>query len=175
MTISKFFLSILLLSLSIFPAWAQTNVDDHDHDQDHSHDHQHTDTHRYHIGFGGAGTYVFGEDMLAPGVHVHFIRQYGKQHKWGIGLGYEGILDEHIHNGLNLLLNYRPLPFLTLNAGPGLVIGKHDGETEISPAFHTEAVFEFNLAGFHVGPMVGYGIDNEHSHVSVGVHIGIGF
>lgn len=173
MNFSKYFLGILLLSISIFSAQAQINPDDHKND--HAHSKLHNDSHRFHIGFGGAGTYIFGADVLAPGIHVHFIRQMGKHHQWGIGLGYEGIVDEKVHNGLNLLLNYRPVSFLTINTGPGLVIGKHDGEMEVSPAFHTEAVFEFNLAGFHVGPMIGYGIDNEHSHVSVGVHFGIGF
>lgn len=173
MNFSKYFVGILMFAFFVSPAIAQTNHDEHGHN--HVHDHHHDDSHRYHIGFGTAATYIFGEDILAPGVHVHFIRQLGKQNQWGIGLGYEGVLDEHIHSGINLLMNYRPLPFLILNAGPGIVFGKHEGETEISPAFHTEAVFEFNLAGFHVGPMVGFGVDNEHSHVSVGVHFGIGF
>jgi hypothetical protein len=64
--------------------------------------------------------------------------------------------------------------FLSFNAGPGLVFGSHDGETEILPAFHTEAVFEFNLGGIHIGPMAGFGIDKEESHFSVGVHLGFG-
>ena len=172
MTFSRFILSIILFFFMVTSGFTQNSHDDHD---DHSVKHTHEDTHRYHIGFGGAGTYIFGEDGLAPGVHFHFIRQLGKDHRWGIGLGYEGIVDGQVHNGMNLLLNYRPISFMTLNAGPGLVVGKHDGEMELSPAFHTEAVFEFNLAGFHVGPMIGYGIDNEHSHISVGLHFGIGF
>jgi hypothetical protein len=56
-----------------------------------------------------------------------------------------------------------------------LVFGKHNGETEIFPAFHTEAAFEFNLGRIHIGPMAGFGIDKEESHFSVGVHVGLGF
>jgi hypothetical protein len=56
-----------------------------------------------------------------------------------------------------------------------LVFGIHNGETEIFPAFHTEAVFEFNLGGIHIAPMAGFGIDKEESHFSVGVHVGLGF
>ncbi len=140
----------------------------------HSHTHDH-DRHKYHLGIGAVGTKVLSEEVVSPGFHVHFIRQLGHHNQWGIGLGYEGIVDDHWHNGLNLLLNYRPLKFLSLLAGPGLVLGKHDNEFEIIPAFHTEAVFEFNFRGLHIGPMVGYGRDREDSHFSAGFHIGIGF
>lgn len=140
----------------------------------HAHDHRHY-PHNYHFGVGVAGAKILSEDLLAPGFHIHFIRQIGHHKQWGIGLGYDAIIDEHWHNGVNLLLNYRPVKFLSLLAGPGLVLGNHEKEFEILPAFHTEAVFEFYIKGLHVGPMVGYGRDKEDSHFSVGFHFGIGF
>lgn len=143
-------------------------------DRHKAHDHVH-DSHNYHVGIGTAATYLNKEGHLVPGFHLHFIRQLGQHRQWGLGLGFETIVDEHLHNGLNLLLNYRPLSYLSLIAGPGLVFGEHDGETEILPGFHTEAVFEFNLRGLHIGPMIGYGADREDSHFSIGLHIGIGF
>lgn len=139
------------------------------------HGHRGHDPHNYHIGLGMAAAHVNGEQGLAPGVHLHLLRQLGTHKRWGLGLGYEVILDEHRHNGLNMLFNYRPLHFLSLLAGPGMVMAKHEGKTEIKPAFHTEAVFEFNVGGLHVGPMIGYGADREDSHFSIGVHIGLGF
>jgi hypothetical protein len=158
----------IVLSLSVStPLMAQ-------HNSTHSaHDHGHDD-HKYHIGIGLAATKIVGENVLAPGFHLHFIRQLGHENRWGLGLGYEAIADEHWHNGVNLLLNYRPLKFVSLITGPGLVFSSHDGEFEALPAFHTEMVFEFNVRGLHVGPMIGYGLDKEDSHFSVGVHIGIG-
>ncbi len=104
---------------------------------------------------------------MAPGFHLHFLRQLGEEQKWGLGLGYEAIIDENVHSGINLLANWHPVKFLSFNAGPGLVFGKHDSESEILPAFHTEAVFEFDLNKIHIGPMVGFGIDKEESHFSV--------
>lgn len=144
--------------------------------QDHEvhENHQHTDNHKFHIGIGGAATYLKSESGIAPGVHVHFIRQFGHQNRWGLGLGYEGILDEHRHNGINLLVNYHLLKHLSVNVGPGIVFAEHDGETERKLAFHTEAVYEFNVGKFHIGPMAGFGIDSEETHFSIGVHVGLG-
>lgn len=142
--------------------------------QDHDHKHLHDD-HDYHLGFGVAGTYLSVEQAVAPGFHIHFIRQLGHEKQWGIGLGYEAIIEENIHSSINLLANWRPFDFLSFIAGPGLVLAKHEGETEILPAFHTEAVFEFNVGGIHLGPMLGFGIDTEETHYSLGVHVGFGF
>lgn len=142
----------------------------------HNHEeHNHKDAHKNHLGIGAAAAYLTSEKVAAPGFHLHYIRQFGHENRWGIGAGYEAILDEHTHNGLNLLVNYRPVSFISLNAGPGIVFGKHEGKTELNPAFHTEAVFEFDILGVHAGPMIGFGIDPEETHFAVGVHVGFGF
>ncbi|NLB92200.1 MAG: hypothetical protein GX792_02130 [Bacteroidales bacterium] len=141
--------------------------------QDH-HGHEHTDLHKYHFGVGGTVAYLKGEPGFAPGAHLHFIRQFGHQNRWGIGLGFEAIFDEHKHNGVNFLINCHPLKHLSINAGPGVVLSEHDGENERKPAFHTEAVYEFNVGKFHLGPMAGFGFDREDAHFSVGVHVGMG-
>lgn len=141
----------------------------------HNHEnHMHTDVHKYHIGFGGAATHLKGEPGLAPGAHLHVIRQFGHQNRWGLGLGYEAIFDEHMHNGINLLVNYHLAKHLSVNAGPGIIFAEHDGETERKPAFHTEAVYEFNVGKFHIGPMAGFGFDKEDTHFSIGIHVGLG-
>lgn len=138
------------------------------------HEHLH-DFHKYHLGFGVAGAHIKSTNGISPGFHIHLLRQLGEEKKWGIGLGYEAIVEENLHNGLNLLANWHPVDFLSVNAGPGIAFGKHDGTNEVLPAFHTEAVFEFNVGNIHIGPMAGFGIDREESHFSVGVHLGFGF
>lgn len=164
-SIIKFCLSIFFIFL-IFQGSAQ-----HDY-----HEHNHNDAHKNHLGIGGAGAYLPNEDVLAPGFHLHYIRQFGHEKQWGLGAGFETILDDHTHRGLNFLVNYRPIPFLSLNAGPGVVFAKHEGETtEVQPAFHTELVLEFDVFGVHAGPMIGFGIDPEETHFSAGIHIGLGF
>lgn len=160
------FVFAIFMSAFVFSVSGQHHEEEHDHLHD---------QHKYHLGFGIAGAYLTSEQSLAPGFHLHFLRQLGEEQNWGIGLGYEAIIEENLHSSVNLLANYHPFDFLSFNAGPGLVFGKHDGETEILPAFHTEAVFEFTLGGIHIGPMLGFGIDREESHFSLGVHVGFGF
>jgi hypothetical protein len=160
----KLLFSTILL-LSVFAVRAQ-----HTHEVD-----EHSDAHKNHLGVGGAAAYLTSENVFAPGFHLHYIRQFGHEYKWGVGAGYEAIVDEHTHNGVNLFLNYRPISFISLVAGPGIVFGKHEGVSEIHPALHAEAVFEFDISGVHVGPMLGFGIDPEETHIAAGIHIGFGF
>lgn len=142
----------------------------------HNHEeHSHNDSHKNHIGIGAAATYLTSEDIITPGFHLHYIRHFGHENSWGLGAGFETILDEHAHNAMNLLVNYRPLSFISLNAGPGVVFAKLEGETEVHPAFHAEAVLEFDIFGIHAGPMIGFGIDPEETHFAAGIHIGLGF
>lgn len=162
-------LSIILFCLFNFII---PEISGNERNDDHNHLH---DQHKYHLGFGVAGAYLTNEQKIAPGFHLHLLRQLGKEQKWGLGLGYEAIFKDNLHSGINLLANWHPIKFLSFNAGPGLVFGKHDGESEILPAFHTEAVFEFDLNKLHIGPMAGFGIDSEELHFSVGVHVGFGF
>jgi len=141
---------------------------------DHDHDHMH-DVHKYHLGVGVAAIYLTNEQLLAPGIDLHLLRQLGDKQNWGLGLGYEIVIKENVHNNISLMGNFHPVKFLAINAGPGFTFGKHDGETEFSPALHAEAVFEFDLNKIHIGPVAGFGIDSEESHFSLGVHVGFGF
>jgi hypothetical protein len=143
-------------------------------DEPRKHDHRH-DTHPFHLGFGTAITHIFNEPGIAPGFHLHLIRQFGNELRWGIGLGYEAIADEHLHNGLNLILNLQPVNRFSVNIAPGITLGRHDGKTEILPSGHLEAIYEFDIGKIHLGPMIGYGLDRNDSHVSFGLHIGLGF
>lgn len=161
---------IYIFTLFLLAAMAVSAQDHHGNE----HEHEHADLHKYHIGIGGTAASLSGEPGFAPGAHLHFTRQFGHENRWGLGLGYETIFDEHKHNGLNLLVNYHPFKHLSVNIGPGILFTEHDRETERKPAFHTEAVYEFNVGKFHLGPMVGFGFDEEHSHFSVGVHAGLG-
>lgn len=149
--------------------------EDHDingagHDHELIHDH-----HKYHLEAGLAATRISGETGMHPGVHLHLVRQLGNERRWGIGLGYEAILTEELHNGINLLFIAKPFERLSVTAAPGLAIARHDENLEIIPAAHFEVGYELNLGGFHIGPMAGYGFDGNDSHFSVGIHLGIGF
>jgi len=144
------------------------------HVHNHTHNHRH-DEHKFHIGVGAGIASFSGEQDLHPSLHLHLLRKLNVESKWSLGIGYEGIKgEEEWHNGLNLLVNYRLFHFISFNAGPGIVFEKHDGENEILPALHAESVVEFTISDFHFGPMVGFGINKEHTHFSVGIHLGFG-
>ena len=167
----KFFRFFLPFPILIFAALSLQAMNNHTHD-DHHHDHVH---HKYHLGLGLSAAKVLNEDIVAPALHLHFIRQFGHHYQFGLGLGYEGIASDDWHNSLNLLFNYRPLHYLSLLAGPGISFAGHDGHRKILPAFQSEIIFEFNLRGLHLGPMLGLGFDKHDAHISAGLHIGIGF
>jgi hypothetical protein len=137
--------------------------------------HSHDDPHTWHVGVGLAAVKIKGEQGVMPGYHFHLSRQLGSHHQWGAGVGWEMIPGDHSHHGLNLLLSSRLFPFLTLTAGPGVAITRHEGHQEILPAFHSELLAEFNVGKIHMGPMAGFGFDSEEHHFSLGWHIGLGF
>lgn len=160
-------LILLMFFFSTFSSYSQDNHPEHEHTVRDA-------GHTWHIGLGLSAAKMAGEQGMEPGIHVHLLRKLGNESNWSLGMGYEGLKGENWHSGLNALLNYRPLEFFSINAGPGIVFEKADAKNEVKPAFHTEGVFEFHVAGIHLGPMFGLGFDHEHTHFSVGIHIGFG-
>jgi len=161
---------IQIVSLTVFFLGIYFHVNAQ-HDQSHNHIH---DEHNYHFGVGGGVASFSGEEGLEPSVHLHLLRRLNTESKWSMGIGYEGIKGERWHNGVNFLVNYRPINLVSFNAGPGFVFEKEDGKSEFLPAFHAESVVEFTVSELHFGPMVGLGINKEHTHISFGIHLGFG-
>lgn len=42
-------------------------------------------------------------------------------------------------------------------------------------ALHLEASYEFEIGDLHIGPVIEYAYDTEDQHLSLGLHVGIGF
>ena len=140
------------------------------HDQDHEHDHQHSHVHE--IGVSLAPVYFTGEKEFSVATHLHYVYNFPHT-KWGVGLGYERIFDEHKHNFIGLELNYRPVHRLSLNVSPGVAFeGEHKDEKDF--ALHFETVYEFEFGAFHIGPVVELAYHPEDWHFSAGIHIGLG-
>lgn len=143
---------------------------DHETHPDEVHGH---DKHKNEIGLAIAPVYFLAEETLSPGLHMHYIRKISDS-EFGIGVGYERIFDDHGHNTVGLLLSYRPADRLALTLSPGITIEDED-PGHASFALHIESTYEFALGDFHVGPLVELAYDPEDIHLSIGLHIGIGF
>lgn len=133
------------------------------------HDHEH---HKNEIGIANAPVYFYKEKAFAYGLHLHYVRNIPKS-KFGVGLGYERIFDEHKHNTYGLVMAYRPIKKLSLNVSPGLTIENESKKANF--ALHLETSYEFEIKNFHIGPVLEYAYDPEDIHISLGLHLGYGF
>ncbi len=93
--------------------------------------------------------------------------------KFGLGLGYERIFDEHKHNTAGIVGTYRPINRLSFNVSPGLTF--EDGEPGGRFALHLESSYEYEIGNFHIGPAAEVAYDPEDYHFSLGLHVGYGF
>ncbi len=139
------------------------------HNHDHNHDCSH---HSSEVAVAGTAVYFPGEKAFAPGIHAHFVRNIIGT-RFGIGLGFEKVFDEHGHNTIGIIGSYRPLDKLTLMLSPGLTLSTHEKSAQFSA--HFETTYEFVYKMIHFGPVVGIGWDGEDYHIGAGLHVGIGF
>ena len=129
--------------------------------------------HKNEIGIANALVYLVSEKEFAYGFHVHYVRNI-KETKFGIGLGYERIFDEHKHNTIGIVGSYRPINGFGINLSPGIKF-KDNLDSSIDFALHIEASYEFEINDFHIGPVVEYAYSPDDYHISLGLHIGYGF
>lgn len=157
---NRFFISAFLL-LNAIAAFTQ--------DHDHAHEHAKNE-------FGFSNNVVFNthENEFAYGIHLHFVRTIRNSDKFGLGLGYERIYDDHKHNSVSLIFMYRPIHHLYINIAPGVVW--LDKELNAGkPSLHLETIYEWEFGHFHIGPLLGVALNTNDFHASVGLHLAFGF
>ena len=133
--------------------------------------HEHHD-HSLELGVALNPVYMIAEDEWTRGLHVHMVKALGES-KFGLGLGYERIFDDHKHSTAGIVGSYRFTPEWVVNISPGVTWeGAH--RDELLPAVHFESAYEFLLGEIHIGPAIEYAWDPADSHFSIGVHIGLG-
>ena len=130
------------------------------------------DYHKNEIGIAISPVYVLKEKEFAYGLHAHYIRGL-KETKFGIGVGYERIFDDHNHNTIGVILSYAPLEHLNMSLSPGITF--NDNVSELNFGVHLETLYEFEIGFFHIGPVAEYAYSVEDYHVSLGIHFGFGF
>ena len=166
----NFYLTILILFLSI----QLTAQDEADHDHDHDNAGHHHEHHKNEIGLAIAPVYFLKEKEWSLGLHAHYIFNIPKT-EFGIGLGYERIFDDHEHHTIGIVGSYRPIEKLSFNVSPGITFEGAAEEMELNFAFHVETSYEFEFNNFHIGPVLEFAYDPEDIHLSLGLHIGLGF
>ena len=134
---------------------------------------EHHHHHHNEIGIANAPVYFVNEKELAYGLHIHVVRTINHT-RFGIGLGYERIFDEHKHHTLGIVGSYRPIEKVTINVSPGITF---EGEetSDVNFALHLEGSYEFEFNNVHLRPVLEFAYDPEDYHISLGVHIGYGF
>lgn len=156
---------VLILGGQALMAQEHKAEDDHQH-----HQHHHA---RNEIGLANNMVYLGEEGELAYGLHLHYLRNIGKS-RFGVGLGYEQIFDDHLHRNVGIVGSYRILHGLFLNISPGITfIGRTEPEKAF--AFHLEATYEFELGAIHLGPVLEYALSGHGYHLSAGLHLACAF
>ncbi|WP_297091523.1 hypothetical protein [uncultured Draconibacterium sp.] len=165
------FYTMLLALVAVFFSYQSNAQDSHGHTHDHDHQH-HSHTHKTEIGIGNSLVYFTGEKELSYGLHVHVVRNISHS-KFGVGLAYERIFDEHKHNTFGIVGSYTPVERLHFALTPGIAFEGSDWD-EKNFALHFETAYDLQLGDLHFGPMAEVGYNFEHVHLSLGVHIGFG-
>lgn len=158
--------SILCTSVS---AAASENTHEHDHNQAGYPTHDHT----LELGVSPGLVYLPAEDTFTAGLHMHLLASLGAS-RWSVGVGLERLFDQHAHNTLGFVAQYRIWDTWGIAIGPGLTFTDED-PTALEPSLHIETMYEFVLADFHVGPSVEFAADPEEIHLTLGLHFGVGF
>ncbi len=151
----------------ILLAFTQINLAQSPDNHINSHDHKNE------LGIANSPVYIIKEKEFAYGLHAHYIRSF-KDTRFGMGVGYERIFDEHKHNTFGVIIQYNPVEHLVLSFSPGITFrdihasGLHFG-------LHFETLYEFEIGIFHIGPVAEFAYNIEDYHISLGVHLGFGF
>ena len=150
----KFTITLLLLIVSEF---CFSQIDDH---------------HKNEFGMANSPVLFLQSKEITYGIHFHYVRHI-KTSKFGIGLAYERIFDDHKHNTFGVVLAYAPIESWTVSVSPGVT---YEGATgDVMPSIHLETTYEFEIGHFHIGPLFEFAIDPEDNHISLGLHLGYGF
>ena len=162
------FIILLLTAISQNGVFAQHQ--EHDGHEHSLHQHEHPQNE---IGVGNYLSYLAGENEFAYSLHIHYLRAF-KELRFGAGIGYEQIFDEHRHRSLAFIGTFRPSTHLVLSLAPGMLFGTEENPG-IRFALHTEVVYEFEIGDFHIGPALEFATTFSEYHISLGVHFAYAF
>jgi len=160
-----------LIGALLFLSGPAMQAQDHDHDHDHSH-HHHVHP-KNEIGLGSYLSYLAGEKEFAYSMHMHYLRFFNES-RFGAGIGYEHIFDELGHQSLTVIGTYQFESPLILSLAPGILFGNPENP-DARFVMHAEAIYEFELGHFHIGPALEFATTFEEYHIGLGIHVAFAF
>jgi hypothetical protein len=161
----------ILIVAFLFLTGQELLAQEHEHDHHHSHhDHAHPNNE---IGLGNYLSYLAGENEFAYGMHIHYLRYFNAS-RFGAGMGYEHIFDEHGHRSLTLIGTYRFTSPMILSLAPGILFGNPENP-DARFVMHTEVIYEFEIGPFHLGPALEFATTFKAYHIGIGVHVAYAF
>lgn len=169
----KIYTSKIILLSFIVSLFNTLNAQTHDHYHDHGQHENHHEHPANEIGIGNFLSYHIGDQEFAYGLHLHYLRAI-KDSKFGYGLGYEQVFDEHNHKTVGIIGSYRPLPNLVISLSPGILFPNTESPHSRFIA-HSEVVYEFEIRKLHLGPTVEFATSFEEHHLGAGIHLGYAF
>lgn len=165
-----FRLMMVLLTVFLSVIYLESQPAEEDHHGEHHHLNE--------IGISFGIVRMHPESETAPGLHLHAMRRLGDEgvkRFFGIGAGVEIIFSEHTHTGFMGTLGIFPWKKLVIALSPGILMLEEDGEKQRRFSFHGEVMYEFEVGPFDMGPALGFAVAGEDIHLTMGVHIGMGF
>jgi len=160
-----------LIGVLLFLSGPAMLAQDHEHDDHHGHDHHVHPNNE--IGLGNYLSYLAGEREFAYSMHIHYLRFFNES-RFGAGIGYEHIFDEHGHRSLTVIGTYQfKSPFI-LSLAPGILFGTPE-HPDARFVMHAEAIYEFELGHFHLGPALEFATTFDEYHIGMGVHVAYAF
>ena len=128
--------------------------------------------HKNEVSVAASPVYFILEKEFAYGLHMHYVRSIPRT-KIGLGLGYERIFGDHQHTTFGLVGTYRPVDRISFSVLPGLTL--EDNKEPARFSLHLETAYEWEIKHLHIGPVLKFAFDSEDYHISLGLHIGLGF
>jgi hypothetical protein len=128
--------------------------------------------HKHEIAIAISPPYFIKEKMVSLSLHAHYVYNIPKT-KLGIGSSYERILLNPKHHTFGLVTSIRPTESLKFSISPGITFEDNNSTPFFS--LHTETSYEFEIGLYHIGPAFEFAYDPNDYHLSLGLHLGLGF
>jgi hypothetical protein len=135
-------------------------------------EHEHAHSADFEASLSPGVAFLTSESEFAFAMHLHLLHALGGS-AWAAGVGFERIFDEHAHNALGALVEYRPFDAWAVAIGPGVAFS--DDWDHVDPTLHLETVYEWFVGDMHLGPGLEVAVEPHEVHLSLGLHFAIGF